>query len=432
MKKSIIYGMILATALLSSCKGDYTDWANPQTNAQEEAKNVTFTIAPTASLDLNTYTEETVKMFTPTIEGTDVLTPVGYEVELNKITDDGAPAEFESFETLEDGSAMTADVKEAIENFYGKYPTERTVKMIVKVILKNEVGEAFYKLSNEVEYKVKPEDFGTVYKLTVNDEVVADLSTDEATYPNFSVSYKGTADDEWAIIDANGDPVADGTFAESAKYNFSFNAESGFASSEKAPVELYMTGDHYGWGDIWKPLTPVWGDDCDEFWTVVYLEEGEQFKFAPQKDWGGDFGMSATVDDQAGAQLTGTDNCIVGKSGWYLLHVTNGAKRIIQVLEPNVYLIGDAAGEWNIADSHKFTVPETKDGDFVSPAFVKDAELRMCVIIPGHEDNWWHSEFIITNGKIDYRGKGGDQARLKVTEGQKAYLNFTNNTGEIK
>ena len=42
------------------------------------------------------------------------------------------------------------------------------------------------------------------------------------------------------------------------------------------------------------------------------------------------------------------------------------------------------------------------------------------------------TEFIIADGKIDYRGRGGDQARLNVGAGQKAYLNFTANTGEVK
>ncbi|MDY4890743.1 MAG: DUF5115 domain-containing protein, partial [Prevotella sp.] len=60
----------------------------------------------------------------------------------------------------------------------------------------------------------------------------------------------------------------------------------------------------------------------------------------------------------------------------------------------------------------------------------KDAELRMCVSIEGFD--WWKTEFIIADGKIDFRGRGGDQARLNVTAGQKAYLNFTKGTGEVR
>ena len=172
----------------------------------------------------------------------------------------------------------------------------------------------------------------------------------------------------------------------------------------------------------------------DQYWTVVYLTEGEQLKFAPQADWGGDFGYTGTtIKDVAGANITSSSdgNIVVGKAGWYLLHVTNGTEHIFEVLEPNVYLIGDTAGEWNINASHKFTVPATKDGEFISPAFAKDAELRMCVSI-GEPGEWWKTEFIITNGNINYRGRGGDQARLNVSEGQKAYLNFTTGAAKVQ
>ena len=141
--------------------------------------------------------------------------------------------------------------------------------------------------------------------------------------------------------------------------------------------------------------------------------------------------MEATVNDKAGAGIVNEGgNCKATNAGWYLLHVTNGMERVIDVLEPNVYLMGDAIGDWNIVPAGKFTVPATDDGEFVSPAFVNDCELRMCVSLEGFA--WWQSEFIITNGDIDYRGRGGDQARLNVQAGQKAYLNFATGKGEVK
>ena len=123
-------------------------------------------------------------------------------------------------------------------------------------------------------------------------------------------------------------------------------------------------------------------------------------------------------------------NITITNAGWYLVKVVTGAKPIISFLKPNVYLMGDTAGEWNIGDTHLFTVPTTEDGDFVSPAFAKTAEVRMCVSIGA---DWWKTEFIVNaSGKIDYRGKGGDQTRVTVTAGQKAYLNFATGTGSYK
>ena len=93
--------------------------------------------------------------------------------------------------------------------------------------------------------------------------------------------------------------------------------------------------------------------------------------------------------------------------------------------------MGDAAGDWSIMESAKFEVPATDDGDFVSPAFVKDAALRMCVNVD--EGNWWHTEFTVSpSGTIDYRGREGDQYSVNVKAGQKAYLNFTTGKAEVR
>jgi len=39
---------------------------------------------------------------------------------------------------------------------------------------------------------------------------------------------------------------------------------------------------------------------------------------------------------------------------------------------------------------------------------------------------------MVFNKKIVYRGTGGDQERVVVSAGQKLYLNFSNDTGDIK
>lgn len=53
MKKQLLYTLATVASLgLASCNGDYTDWANPQTNGPEEAAakyGVTFTAGPEAN-----------------------------------------------------------------------------------------------------------------------------------------------------------------------------------------------------------------------------------------------------------------------------------------------------------------------------------------------------------------------------------------------
>jgi hypothetical protein len=85
-------------------------------------------------------------------------------------------------------------------------------------------------------------------------------------------------------------------------------------------------------------------------------------------------------------------------------------------------------------DGCMFDVPTSADADFVSPAFTNDTSgdggLRAYVKVPGFD--WWKSEFMVFDKKIVYRGMGGDQDRIEAKAGQKLYLNFTKETGDIK
>ena len=464
MKKSLIYGMVLATALMSSCKGDYDDWAAPQGYDAEEAQNVSLTASDGATIDMNNVTGETVNLFSTTFEAPEGFTVIGYELEVGATEED-----VDVLPSDANGSIAAAELVSLVESIYGKAPVERTLKAASTIYLSKD-GESFYAHSNFVDVKVTL----ITPDISQNYYLVGDFcGWDEASMLKFSHSDVNIYDDPvftikfttteanqyWKIIPQknidNGEFWANpgvvgvavdgdasmsgflvtenaqaGKIEEPGKYIMTIDMMAGTYSITKQPLELYMTGSNYGWGATWLPMTPCYGSD-EDFWTIIYLHEGEQFKFAPQADWGDDFGGQATVNDVAGANITvdGT-NLVAGKAGWYLLYIHNGSERTFTVLQPNVYLIGDTAGEWNVADSHKFTIPTTEDGVFESPAFANDAELRMCVSIEGFD--WWKTEFIILGGDIAYRGRGGDQERVAVKAGQKAYLNFAKGTGEIK
>lgn len=210
------------------------------------------------------------------------------------------------------------------------------------------------------------------------------------------------------------------------------------------PANMYMIGSFNSWN--WAgayPMVPVY-DKPGKFWRVVYFEDNAELKFNSNKAWdGGDFGYNGPeLIDNASADLEETGgNIKIKNGGWYLVVVSTTIVGLeyqyaIEFLEPNVYLNGAVAGEWNVFDETRlFTVPATADGEFVSPAFIANADesndgLRICVKLEGSE--WWHTEFIILEGVIEYRGADGDQERVAVTAGEKAYLNFTAGTGYIK
>lgn len=205
------------------------------------------------------------------------------------------------------------------------------------------------------------------------------------------------------------------------------------------PENMYMIGSFNGWD--WNnayDMVPV-HENPGKFWRVTYFESGAELKFNFNKSWdGGEFGYEGTEFPEptlAGIGEKG-GNILISNGGWYLVVVTTAIegrdlKYTVELLEPNVYLTGDTSGGWDTFDEARlFTVPATADGDFISPAFVANGELRMCVKLDGID--WWRSEFIILKEKIEYRGTGNDQDRVSVTAGKKAYLNFTAGTGSIK
>ena len=54
MKKHLIYiGMFLAAIGFSACNEDFKDWADPQSNPQEEAITAMVDITPVASMKLS-------------------------------------------------------------------------------------------------------------------------------------------------------------------------------------------------------------------------------------------------------------------------------------------------------------------------------------------------------------------------------------------
>jgi len=212
------------------------------------------------------------------------------------------------------------------------------------------------------------------------------------------------------------------------------------------PENMYLIGNvtDWSWGSATE-MVPVWGSE-GKFWAVQYLgkmgDNNAEIKFNTAKDWdGGEFGMSANIDDAsvALAGISGDGNIVIGNPGWYIVVVTteiSGRDYIYQVqfLEPNVYLFGPAAGgKWGPSDEQLFTVPALSlgaDADFVSPAFIENDEIRACVILPN--EDWWHSEFLVFGTELIYRATGNDQERVSGSVGQKLYINFTKGTGKIQ
>lgn len=212
------------------------------------------------------------------------------------------------------------------------------------------------------------------------------------------------------------------------------------------PSHVYTVGNFCDWKwDNCFDMVQVYGTE-DTFWHLVYIDDSG-IKFNTAAAWNNsEVGYAGiTVSGDCKDDIIDNGGNIASKNpGWYLVIVTTSVvnREIhydVQFNKPTIWLIGPAAGSDDFAEEAEgwsFTVPTTKDGEFVSPAFVgsvpagTDKGVRMYVKIPGHD--WWHSEFVVLDGKIKFRATGGDQDRATGNVGQQVHLNFAKGTGEIK
>lgn len=212
------------------------------------------------------------------------------------------------------------------------------------------------------------------------------------------------------------------------------------------PSNVYIVGNFCDWKfDNCFDMVQGYGTD-NTFWRLVYIDDSGIKLNSAQEFNGNEKGYAGITisGDCADDIIDNGGNIASSKPGWYLVIVTTSVvnREIhydVQFNKPTIWLIGPAAGSDDFAEEAEgwsFTVPTTKDGEFVSPAFVgsvpagTDKGVRMYVKIPGHD--WWHSEFVVLDGKIKYRATGGDQARATGSVGQQVHLNFSKGTGEIK
>lgn len=476
MIKKILFGMSLLLSV-ASCTDDYSDWNAPQHN--DQPATVQFgngSVTETQAINLAEVTTPTVKVANitaPTADGG--YAPSGEY----KITLGG-----KSLDITAAGEVSTEELQNVIVSNYGKAPVQRDMDATIATWATNEKSYIkFESATFMVQATPKAANIEQVYYLAsdifadgYNKDVVKTHAFDHSDNnvwddPTFSIEVKVTeANRTFKIVPASSlekSDILDGAFGSGSKegslasngnaitieklgkYTITVNMEKLTYEVKKAP-SLFLTGSEYNWGNTesdWKQLIQYNGSK-ETYWTMIYFSEGEMFKFAPQAAWADEFGDQATIVDNAGAGIVsagGKDhNLKVGKAGWYLLRVTNGKERKLEVCKPEVYLVGDViAGGWGAGwednaktDANKFTAPTTKDGLFVSPKFANSGNLRMYVNFPdtGYKDpnnNWWKSEFNVIEGNIVYRGDGGDLQPVAVEANQQVKLNFTTGKGEI-
>lgn len=161
------------------------------------------------------------------------------------------------------------------------------------------------------------------------------------------------------------------------------------------------------------------------FWAIRYIEAEKGFKFSQiATDWGKDFTGLGTDTGYTVKE----NNCFVAETGLYMIEV-DYSKNVVTVSKAVVCGMGDVFGSW---DEGKY--PFTVSGQTMTATATAANNLRMYAVstFAAATGNWWHREFNIYDGKISYRGTGGELAAVPVTAGQTITLDFNAGTGTIK
>jgi hypothetical protein len=214
------------------------------------------------------------------------------------------------------------------------------------------------------------------------------------------------------------------------------------------PTDILIVGSSIqtAWAD-WKPLAPVY-DSPGKFYTIAYFPAGGQFKWGLEKfDWRG-YDRIKNYDDQAGAgihEAASDGNIQIDNAGWYGLLfdaeiVGNNIQYTLHVYPAAAYVIGNGTGTWDdSAAEWALTAPADASGQWVSPAFTGSGELRAYIKYPGIE--WWRTEYTLYQGELYWRTANivsswadnvGAEYSVNVSPGQKLYVDFDKNTGEVK
>ena len=163
-----------------------------------------------------------------------------------------------------------------------------------------------------------------------------------------------------------------------------------------------------------------------------YFKAASGFKFNSAPSWdGNDFNSLETNDGFTVSE----GNCFVPSDGFYMVHID--CKRSILHIEPaKVRIVGDCTGlgtdSWNVemveaATNNVFVA----DGTTLKVTLPAGGNLRMYAASAISTSDPWTREFNIYDGKIVYRGTGGDLDNVPALAEQVVTLDFNAGTGSI-
>ena len=491
MKKlSYMACLLLASAAFTACDEDYTNWADPQHNPEDEAMTVSIELASVATMNLNEQEADSAiiatvsaiagdcSMFacdvTLSAEGKTVNLPAvvkeeGLKVRLTELNRAVASL-YGSQKSV--ARNVTVNYSPVVRTVYGEATTlndNQQETMAVTPVATPAVDTEYYivgglngwQLDKTTALKLEPESENSmIFAVIVSPEDKFEfkiipgstIDTPQAWKTALGSCKEMESSNLLAFIDKEGGEPGNLSCPGGKKYRIALDLENfTYSIREDLPVQMFINGSAYSsdwnWTDAVEmvPVTQTPG----MFWSMQYYAAGEQIKFAPARKWESDFGYSDDTISAESIELANLTNeggnIAIGKSGWYIVVVaiTNDG-RTISFLEPAVYLLGGLVeSSWNCEEATRFTVPADETGEFVSPAATAAGTARICVTAVD-AGSWWKSEFTLDlanggDGTIVYRENKAVSDNLgelgyecAVEAGQKVYIDFTAGKGRVE
>ncbi len=404
MFKKIFLGLA-AVAMFTACTGDYTDWAEPQHNAQADA--VAFGNGSVSAVDLIDFanipegTDSVVvcNIVAPTASSASYSQPI-YKLHLGE----------SEYEIGANGKMAVEDLKAYLEANYGKAPYEREVASTVEQWISNGSTAIKTATSNEFTVKAKllaPVIYPHLYLIGAPSEWSPTCTSMPFTHsgkdvyedPVFTILFPATEGDTWFAVaddktvetgewsnvfgatEGNGNNYVgetghidrrtalsdDGSFKVTvngdAKYiKMTCNMLDGTYLIEKVnyPQYIYFIGATDGWSQAEQKLE---SPDYDGHYTgFVYCADpngwGNQFKFQKTPgDWGTEINAGHFTSFSGAATDCGGNIGVSGGENVYYFDV-NLATGSISATEVTCMGVigdfngwgGDAVMTWNATD----------------------------------------------------------------------------------
>ena len=357
MKKLSLYVSIaLAGLFMGSCSDDFTNWANPQTNPQEDAITIPgFTATAGQAIDFANVETDSVSTFTLS----EAALPAGFTLEKARLelTPQGVEnATKTTVNASPEGKGAVADLASVLESAFGKRPTARTFDAHVYVNAVKE-GQAVLIDAGNINLVMTPKApfIDTNYYLVGNmtdwklDTNLKFAHSDAGVYedPIFTIVFTTTEDDQcwkiipqgnvdtgniWAVENApkgvvgietdgayamsgtlltttsKGEKAGAGKIAKAGIYQMTINMMDYTYTIKQIAPEYYLVGKLQGWSDKLEDKT-----------CLMYAESAMVQSYTTQwnddanlKIWlGSDFG----VWDNAYGTAKNDDNSVEGKIG---------------------------------------------------------------------------------------------------------------------